>query len=32
LVFSGVIDNSRNSMEEVVRRNGDGCWTIRASF
>ena len=32
LVFSGVIENSRNSMEDTVRRSEDGMWMIYASF
>jgi len=32
LVFSGVIENSRNSLEDTVRETEDGMWWISASF
>jgi len=32
LVFSGVIDNAKNSMEESVKSTDDGGWKITASF
>jgi hypothetical protein len=32
LVFSGVIDNTRNSIEDVVCQNNDGSWEIIAFF
>ena len=32
LVFSGVIDNSRNSVEDSVVEEEGGFWSISASF
>ena len=32
LVFSGVIENSRNSLEDTVMETEDGMWRISAFF
>ena len=32
LVFSGVIENSRNSLEDTVRETEEGLWRIYAYF
>ena len=32
LVFAGVIENSRNPLEDTVRKAEDGMWRISAYF